>query len=314
MWNASLPLVPLYTKSSRRGVDVRLLRDGRRVPRLWTSVAVTGAAAAPDAIGAAPPALARLSRAFDRSTIALRRRHHSQHGHDADQRRHIGKGLPRWIRMSWSVTEIAKVLGKRNDFRSPGLGSFSASILKTIAESPVDPWLLIHSSPRPSIDRLARPAARPGLSSARLTLRHHPEAAIPPLRPPPGRGGSVVPSGSGCPTARWLRRAIRAGARLRFRQGQRRVDHRLKRAREARKQRRQRIGDVVDAEQDQIVGDILANLRQIVPKASSPFASRPRGHLVRASGLTREHQWFPSSSIVGRKLVGPRCNGDRSAS
>ena len=53
-----------------------------------------------------------------------------------------GKAMREVIRISWSVTEIAIVLGKRKDFRSLALGSFSASMLKTSAESPDDPVAL----------------------------------------------------------------------------------------------------------------------------------------------------------------------------
>ena len=42
------------------------------------------------------------------------------------------------MRISWSVTAIEMVLGKRNDLRSAALGNFSGSMLKMIAESVVD--------------------------------------------------------------------------------------------------------------------------------------------------------------------------------
>ena len=57
------------------------------------------------------------------------------------------------------------VLGKRNDLRSLALGSFSASMLKMIAESPVDPGVPevapIAGAPHPALGSGARLAAQP---------------------------------------------------------------------------------------------------------------------------------------------------------
>ena len=165
--------------------------------------------------------------------------------------------------------------------------------------------------PGAALRRRPRPPRRPGSLCPGTGEPRRLAAILPRAKPPPPRGSTLAMAASGRPMLRRAAPAVGAAcASRRFGERERRIDQRLKRARKTGEQAaaayRRRCSPPSKT-------SLSPTFSQTFARSSDGFQSffLTAARAARAaSGLTANTTWSPSSSIVGRKLVGPRCKGD----